>query len=112
LKKNDQIKTVRCTRLNYTWPKALAYADDVSVVTTNDATSIKEIFKEYWKLSEASGLLLNADKTEMFNIHSEQVASVNEYAVIYGNDSHRVNNMETIKLNVFTSVMTMNTWLR
>ncbi len=99
IENNDQINKVRCTRLNYTWPKALAYADDVSVVTTNDDTSIKEIFNEYWKLSTASGLLLNADKTEMFNIHNEQVAGTDVHEVTYGLDSYRVAKMDTIKLN-------------
>jgi hypothetical protein len=45
-------------------PKILAYADDVTSITGSNA-GIKEIFKEYERLSRASGLMLNADKTEI-----------------------------------------------
>ena len=44
--------------------KTLAYADDIAVVTKNNG-SINEVFKEYERLYEASGLKLNADKTEI-----------------------------------------------
>ena len=47
--------------------KTLAYADDIAVVT-NDVNSIKETFKEYERLYWASGLKLNADKTEILDL--------------------------------------------
>ena len=46
--------------------KALAYADDVTVVCQQD--SVQQIFSEYERLSLVSGLVLNADKTEAFNL--------------------------------------------
>ena len=47
--------------------KTLAYADDIAVVT-KDVNSIKETFKEYKRLFWASGLKLNADKTEILDL--------------------------------------------
>ena len=51
--------------------KALAYADDVTVVCKNNE-SIQQIFSEYERLSLVSGLVLNADKTEVFNLIASQ----------------------------------------
>ena len=53
--------------------KALAYADDVTVVCQNGCEP--RIFEEYEKLSRVSGLVLNADKTEVFNLIQSQVRS-------------------------------------
>ena len=46
--------------------KALAYADDVTIICRN--ASLQPIFDEYERLSKISGLVLNADKTEVFNL--------------------------------------------
>ena len=48
--------------------KTLAYADDVAIVTKNNDESIAQVFLEYMKLTRASGLTLNADKTEILNL--------------------------------------------
>jgi len=45
-------------------PKVLAYADDITCVIENDINNVKGIFAEYERLTGASGLSLNADKTE------------------------------------------------
>ena len=46
--------------------KILAYADDITVVCRNE--DLQPIFAEYERLSSISGLKLNADKTEVFNL--------------------------------------------
>ena len=46
--------------------KVLAYADDITIVCKNGA--FQPIFEEYERLSLTSGLKLNADKTEVFNL--------------------------------------------
>jgi hypothetical protein len=46
IENNVHITSVRCNRLNYAWPKALAYADDVSILTNNNDNSVQEIFNE------------------------------------------------------------------
>ena len=46
--------------------KVLAYADDITVICRNE--DLQPIFSEYERLSKVSGLTLNADKTEIFNL--------------------------------------------
>ena len=48
--------------------KTLAYADDVAIITLNDNEVTQNIFNEYNKLTNMSGLVLNADKTEILNL--------------------------------------------
>ena len=48
--------------------KTFAYADDIAVITANDDVATLEVFNEYMKLTVASGLTLNADKTEIINL--------------------------------------------
>ena len=45
--------------------KVLSYADDVAIICKN--RNLQQIFTEYEKFSEISGLILNASKTEVFN---------------------------------------------
>jgi len=48
--------------------KASGFADDISVISMNDNESINNIFYEYQRLTNKSGLTLNADKTEILNL--------------------------------------------
>jgi hypothetical protein len=73
-------------------PKILAYADDVTCVT-DTKYGIREIFKEYERLSKASGLILNADKTEIIDRNSLS------YSFRYMNVKHRVIGKEEAKIN-------------
>ena len=53
--------------------KSLAYADDIAIISENSNSSFNNIFSEYGKLTEMSGLTLNADKTEILNLsHSDK----------------------------------------
>jgi len=72
--KNNTITAVRSRIINYTWPKINGYADDVTIITENTNNSVKQIFHIYERLTKASGLKLNADKTEKLNITSHNVA--------------------------------------
>jgi hypothetical protein len=96
---NTNITEVKCNCLNFSWPKALAYADDISVITNNNDVSVQGIFTEYWKLTKASGLYLNADKTEKYNVHNDNVNGIASHIVTYGNDIYTIVNQEIIKIN-------------
>jgi exonuclease III len=50
--------------------KACGFADDISVACMNDRKSVSQIFVEYQRLTNKSGLTLNADKTEILNLNS------------------------------------------
>jgi len=61
---NRSIELVRSVRLNYSCPKVLEYTDDITVLTSNKDSSVHGILYEYERLTAASALKLNADKTE------------------------------------------------
>jgi hypothetical protein len=63
--------------------KVLAYADDITVITTPTNSSIQAIFDQYNKLSLLSGLTLNADKTEIIN---SQAADIHFNVTYNGNN--------------------------
>jgi len=96
---NETIIPVKCNRLNYTWPKVLAYADDISVITVNRHRAIQAIFTEYERLSKASGLFLNADKTELFNITSPNVIAMQQHNVNYAGQNYDIYNSTSVKIN-------------
>jgi hypothetical protein len=99
LQVNENIQAITCNRLNYTWPKVLAYADDISVITQNNHRSVQAIFTEYDRLSKASGLFLNADKTELFNITSPNTFAMQMHNVRYNNVSYNIHNATSVKIN-------------
>ena len=61
--KNNTITAIKSRTIDYTWPKIIGYADDVTIITENSNNSVKQIFHEYERLTKASRLKLNADKT-------------------------------------------------
>ena len=72
IEKNPLIKEIVSTNLG-ALPKALSYADDVNCIVKNDPITLREIFKEYERLTKASGLELNAEKTEILPFVSENL---------------------------------------
>jgi hypothetical protein len=98
--RNGGIGQITSHRLNFTWPKAVAYADDITIITQNEQRCVQNIFKEYQRLTEASGLTLNADKTEKYNIYSRNLGHPHEQQnVMYGNQTYTLVNQNTIKIN-------------
>ena len=49
--------------------KASGYADDISIVCHGDNKSVQAVFDEYQRLTTRSGLVLNADKTEILRLN-------------------------------------------
>ena len=79
-------------------PKAYAYADDVNVLTINTRGSLQEIFNEYNRLTEASGLELNADKTEIMRLNGRN-QNETSYAIGYCGGNYVVKSTKEIKIN-------------
>ncbi len=71
INKNSNIKSVRINRDKNFMYKAAAYADDISIICKNESESVQQVFKEYEKLTKRSGLELNADKTEILILNTE-----------------------------------------
>lgn len=55
----------------------IGYADDIVVISSKD--SLQNVFSEYTKFSNASGLYLNADKTELISLNQQD----NTFRVAY-----------------------------
>ena len=98
IEENNDIKAVRSAALNIEIPKAFAYADDVNLVSQNDRNSVKEIFKEYERLTKASGLMLNADKTEIMRLSKNSNQELS-YGVRYMGSAFRLKSQAEIKIN-------------
>ena len=84
---NPNIKAVNSTILSCDLPKVYAYADDVNCVMLDEESSLKELFKEYEKLTLASGLELNAEKTEIMRLCREEGRT---YTVEYKEAEHEI----------------------
>ncbi len=72
IEKNVKIKPIESAVLQYKWPKCFGYADDITCVMQNDKDGQQALFTEYEKFSKISGLVLNADKTEVLNFGMER----------------------------------------
>ena len=98
IESNRNIKGVQSSMMDCELPKVYAYADDVNGLIANDGTSLQELFNEYGRLTNKSGLQLNADKTEIMPFASTGYADQNS-EFIYLNDRHTVASKKEIKVN-------------
>ncbi len=49
--------------------KACGFADDISVICMNNKVSVQQVFREYQRLTDKSGLTLNAEKMEILSLY-------------------------------------------
>jgi len=75
LNESKNIKEIRIKRSNVFF-KAGAFADDVSVICQNNIKSIQGVFNEYERLTERSGLELNAEKTEILKLNKNDETTI------------------------------------
>ena len=76
-------------------PKAISYADDVACILHPDESNLQKIFHHYQRMSELSGLNLNADKTEII----ENIEHTRTYAIHYGKKLSTIKTSSIIKIN-------------
>ena len=96
IENNPRIEAIASVTLNGSIPKVFAYADDVNCVMVDNEPSMKALFEEYERLTNISGLELNADKTELLRLGSEDVKS---YDVVYRSQNHVIKSVNEIKIN-------------
>ena len=80
-------------------PKVYAYADDVNAVIKNDRNSLQALFNEYGRLTNSSGLELNADKTEILKKKFNNDKVLEEFNVNYLNCGYKLKTCEVTKIN-------------
>ena len=100
LNNSNKVKNIRyCKRTSdknkITNFKAAAYADDISVICSSDAGSIQEVFSQYDKLTNRSGLELNADKTEILRLNN---SIIKEYSFTYNSQLVNIKSVKSIKI--------------
>ena len=99
LNENIMIERITSQALGtITIPKSYGYADDVTVVAKRSDDGVQAIFSEYETFSKASGLILNANKTEIlcFNCLRRWDYVFN---VLYRGDNFRLSGQEQVKIN-------------
>ena len=84
------------TRLLGNLPKTYAYADDVNCTIKDSQECLEQVFQEYEKLSKRSGLVLNADKTEIMRLGTNVERS---YDVNYMDVNYCITSKAQVKIN-------------
>ena len=95
---NVRIEKIESAHLNINIPNVYGFADDINVVTKNNANSIQGIFDEYENFSNNSGLVLNAEKTEILCFNREP-NNVQDFQVRYRGVVHDLKSSKNIKVN-------------
>ncbi len=85
-------KKVKNVEINF---KSAAYADDISVICEKSYECIQQVFYEYERLTQRSGLELNADKTEILSLSSKEKDQIN---FRYNDKSFEISTVEKIKI--------------
>ena len=75
-------------------PKTLSYADDVACITEPTPNNISRLFSHYEKMTNLSGLKLNAEKTEIIQSSGPQ-----SYNISYNSSNHTISTSSMIKVN-------------
>ena len=102
INKNVRILSIKSEILNEELPKTYAYADDVSAVIENNDDSLQQLFVEYERLTRAAGLELNADKTELLPIISNNLnidKTLLNFRINYCNRDYDLSVKEKMKVN-------------
>jgi len=98
INKSTKIKEIKLqvgNKKNNIYFKGCAYADDVSVICEGTSSSIQGVFDEYNKLTERSGLELNAEKTEILRLNNNNLKSIE---VTYMNSKFKITPVERLKI--------------
>ena len=102
IEENPRIRCINSRKIG-PLPKAYAYADDVNVIIENSAAGLQTIFDEYSRLTKASGLELNADKTEIMQLRRRNQNEGNfvptNFDVVYCGQMYQLNTSREIKVN-------------
>ena len=80
--------------INENIPKVVAYADDITCMIKPTNESLRIIFTQYERLTNISGLILNADKTEIITNNNSD-----NFIVTYQSQNYNLDPKAEIKVN-------------
>ena len=98
IKANPQIENVASLALPINVPKTYGFADDVTIVTKNNPVNVQSIFNEYENFTNNSGLILNAEKTEILCFNKARNHNY-RFQVRYKGNQYDLAASERIKIN-------------
>ena len=99
LNENRVIERISSQALSpVTIPKSYGYADDVTIVAKRSNEGVQAIFSEYETFSKASGLVLNANKTEILCFNKPRLTN-HEFRVTYQGSNFRLKAQDQVKIN-------------
>jgi hypothetical protein len=92
------ISTNSNTKTQQTSFKVSGYADDIAIICKSNHKSINEVFKEYERLTNASGLELNAEKTEILHLNPNINGLNEKFFVSYMNRIYEISTVTNLKI--------------
>lgn len=95
---NARISNINSAILNENLPKTSAYADDVNGLIGNSAAAVQELFNEYGRLTNLSGLQLNPEKTEIMRLNKRTLEPIT-FRIMYLGTQHQIKTVEKTKIN-------------
>ena len=95
---NPEIVGIKSKTLDVDIPKVFGYADDVNAVIKTDVGGIQSLFNEYETFSHQSGLILNADKTEILRFKKTNLTN-RSFNVTYMGKDYNLTTSQGIKIN-------------
>ena len=95
---NRRIEQIESRSLGIRVPKTYGFADDVSVITKRSNENVAEVFKVYEEFSTASGLMLNADKTEIMCFNHAKNSNY-QFVFDYCQQQFTIDAVERLKIN-------------
>ena len=75
--------------------KTGAFADDVGVICGADTASVNGVFRQYERLTNRSGLVLNAEKTEILSLTNDRQTV---YDINYNGSSFKITTIKEVKV--------------
>ena len=97
LKANASIEPIVSNKLSINIPRVYSFADDITVVAKNEHRGIQEVFNEYELFSNSSGLIHNADKTEILCFGGRNAPQ--QFNIRYNGSDFNIRSMSRIKVN-------------
>ena len=97
IKQNPNIEPIESNSLPIRIPKVYGYADDVTAVAKRTFEGMQSIFTEYEAFTKSSGLVLNADKTDVLTFNNAKISY--SFDVNYLGVTHRLAAVNEVKIN-------------
>ena len=98
IKHNNEVENITSAELPIQIPKVYGFADDITIAAKRSVRGVQSIFDEYEAFSKESGLILNADKTDVLCFNKDRTHDL-AFDITYLGEIHHLRGLERIKVN-------------